>query len=86
MPVMNAPTISELWNLCRHLRMSEVAAKYQMTTQDMVAQFKQAGLLGNGPRDPSPEEIERAKQAFQRRWTPEVRQSRWVGSRGSRLV
>jgi len=85
MPVMSPPTVEELWNLCRHQRMSEVAAKYGMTTQDMVARFQQAGLMGNGPKDPSPEEIAREARLLRRRWTQEVRQSRWVGARGRRL-
>lgn len=86
MPVMAMPTIEELWNLCRHQRVGEVATKWGLTTQELVAQFKQAGLMGNGPKDPSPADIARATREFQSEWTPEVRQSRWVGARGRRLV
>lgn len=85
MPVMTAPTTEELWTLCRYHRMKDIAAKYRLTTQEMVARFKQAGLMG-GARCPSPDEIEREKQLLQSRWNEQTRMERWVGRRGRRLV
>jgi hypothetical protein len=86
MPKVLMPAIEELWKLCRDHRVGEVAARFGLTPQDLVARFKQAGLMGNGPKDPSPEEIAKEARALRRRWTPEVRQSRWVGARGRQLA
>lgn len=71
----------ELWESCRNHKMKVVAAKFNTTVQQMVALFKAAGLMGNGPKDPSPADIKRATLELQRGWTPEMRQSRWVGAR-----
>lgn len=85
MPVLSPPTTEELWILCRHHQMKWVAQKYNLTTQEMVARFKQSGLMG-GAKCPSPEEIEREKRLLQSRWDEQTRMERWVGRRGRRLV
>jgi transposase-like protein len=62
--------------------LSEVAKKHGMTRQFLVSLFQQDGLIGGGgQRVPSPEEIRQECLLFRRRWTPEQRAARWVGSR-----
>lgn len=79
---MQDQKVMALWEECRRHKMGTVAERHGMTVQQMVAEFKAAGLMGNGPKDPSPADIKRATLEVQRDWTPEIRQSRWVGARG----
>lgn len=86
MPVAVCPTTQELWTLCKSHQMKLVAKKFNLTTQQMVAQFQQSGLLSGGNRDPSPEEIEREKRLIQQRWDEPTRKARWVGTKGRMAV
>jgi len=85
MPTLTPPTPEQLWNLCRHQPMKTVAEKYGTTVQDLVWQFRLAGLTGGGPKDPSPQEIEAAKRKIRESWDETTQQSRWVGVRGRAL-
>jgi len=77
--------VEQLWHLCRKWPMPMVAQKIDLTPAELVVRFQTAGLMGNGPKDPSPEEIKRATLDLQSEWTPEVRQGRWVGKRGRQI-
>lgn len=70
-----------LWKECRSQKITEVAAKNGVTVPYLIAQFKSVGLMGNGPKDPSPAEISLETKRAQEQWTPEFRESRWVGQR-----
>lgn len=82
MPAMLPPTTQELWHLCQRHTLKFVAQKFHLTTQEMVARFRQEGLTGQGPKDPSPEEIERQRDLIRSRWDEATASSRWVGARG----
>lgn len=82
MPVMTPPTTEQLWNLCQHHKMKHIAEKYRLTTQEMVARFRQEGFMGEGPKDPSPEEIEVAKRKIRSGWDAATTEARWIGTRG----
>lgn len=74
-------TVHSLWQQCKYQKVSEVARKYGRTTQDLVAEFQQAGLLGNGPSDPSPAEIKQQMARFRASWDPTTERSRWMAAR-----
>ncbi len=86
MPVLTSPTAQQLWTLCKYQPMKQVADKYQMTVQGMVAMFQQEGLMRSGRKCPSPAEIEAAKKEIQAKWDEATCMERWVGRRGRRLV
>lgn len=74
-------TVQSLWNQCRQSRISDVAKKYGRSTQELVAEFQRAGLLGNGPRDPSPAEIKRETARFKAQWDETTERARWIAAR-----
>jgi len=74
-------TLDRLWQECQSERMSVVAARHQLSTQQLVALFQQSGLLDGGNRDPSRQEIRQACRALRRQWTEEQAKARYVGSR-----
>jgi hypothetical protein len=74
-------TLERLWEECQTERMSAVASRHNLTTQQLVALLQQSGLIDGGSRDPSRSEIQRECQKFQREWTREQALQRWVGRR-----
>lgn len=73
--------VQAMWQQCSHSRVSEVAAKNGLTTQQLVALFDQTGLTGRTEADPGPEEIAAATRALRSQWTPEQERSRWIAAR-----
>lgn len=74
--------VDHLWNQCRQWPVRVVAKQEGLTPAQLLEKFQTAGLMGNGPKDPSPGEIKRATLELQSQWTPEIWQVRWVGKRG----
>jgi hypothetical protein len=70
-----------MWHQCKWSRISDVARKYGRTTQQLIAEFQQAGLLGNGPSDPSPAEIKRQMAMFRAQWDETTERARWMAAR-----
>lgn len=85
MPAVTMPTTQELWTLCQSHQMKFVAQKFHLSVQEMVARFKQEGLTGQGAKDPSPDEIVRARDLIRSRWDETTAAQRWVGSRGRQM-
>ena len=68
-----------LWEACQHQRISQVAKENGYTTQGLLSEFRQAGLTGREPADPSPDEIRAAAERFRKSWSPQVEEARWIG-------
>jgi len=73
--------VDHLWNQCGQWPVPVVAKQQGLTPAQLLEKFQTAGLMGNGPKDPSPAEIKRATLELQSQWTPEIWQARWVGRR-----
>ena len=75
--------VERLWEECQTARISEVAKRHGMTTQRLVGDLIEAGLLGNRESDPSPADIAQMTAEIRSKWTAETAQARWIGLRGS---
>lgn len=79
---------AEELDLLRHLwrrlqsgaTMTQLAKEQGKSRSELLADFRQAGLMGN-QAEPSLAEIEAGAKRARESWSPQVRQSRWVGSR-----
>ena len=73
--------VHQMWEECNHQKLSEVAARHNLTKQALVALFDQAGLTGRTPADPGPSEIAAAAAAIRAEWSQEVETARWIAAR-----
>lgn len=74
-------SLEQLWEMCRHKQLSQVARLHGKTMQGLLSEFRRSGLLGNGPTDPSPEEIQRETAMIRSSWDEATERARWIGSR-----
>jgi len=85
MPRINPPTTEELWTLCQSHPLKQVAVKFGLSVQDIVARFRHEGLAGGTAKDPSPDEILEARNRIKESWDETTQRSRWVGNRGRQV-
>jgi hypothetical protein len=74
-------TVHSLWEKVQHNPVGAVAKQHNLTTQCLLAMFRQSGLVGEDGVDPSPREIDRQTEMFRRNWSPETEESRRTGRR-----
>lgn len=68
-----------LWEECQREPITRVAERNGYSMQQLLSEFRQAGLTGRGKGDPSPEEIRAQTERLRQKWTKAVEESRWIG-------
>ena len=56
------------------------------TPRELMSEFRSAGLLGNEPSDPTPEEIREGMEYFRSQWDAATEASRWIAARTTESV
>jgi hypothetical protein len=78
-------TVEQMWEQCKTLPIRTVAQMNGRTTKELIAEFQQHGLCGNGKADPSPDEIRRECNRIRAMWDEQTEHSRWVAARRNKL-
>ena len=69
-----------LWEECQREPITRVALRNGYPSmQALLSEFRQAGLTGRRPADPSPDEIRAETESLRRGWSKAVEASRWIG-------
>ena len=77
---MEWQSVEEMWQQCQHRKLVLVARENGRSPRGLAEEFRRAGFVGNGPQDPSPDEIARATEELRSRWDPATERSRWIAA------
>lgn len=78
---MDYLSVEQMWQACQKRPIAKVAKENGRTARELAWEFRRAGLLGNEPSDPSPEEIARATQSLRSEWDETTERNRWIAAR-----
>ena len=78
---MECLSLEEMWNQLQHRRLVAVAKENGRSPRGLMDEFRRAGFVGNGPSDPSPDEIAEATEAIRSRWDSLTERARWIAAR-----
>jgi len=74
-------SVEEMWQACQHNPLGQVARANGRSSQALASEFRRAGFVGGGPKDPSPQQIREACLQIRAEWDAETERSRWMGFR-----
>lgn len=73
--------LEEMWELCKSKPIAEVARQNLRSVRGLMEEFRRAGLFGNEPSDPSPDEIRQGMEFFRSQWDRATERARWIAAR-----
>jgi hypothetical protein len=79
-------SLEEMWEQCQRRKITAVARENMRTPRELMSEFRSAGLLGNEPSDPTPDEIREGMEYFRNQWDAATEASRWIAARTTESV
>ena len=79
-------SLEEMWLQCQTRKLVTVAKENMRSARGLMEEFRRAGFVGNGPSDPSPDEIAKETSLLRRRWDRLTERSRWIAARRNNAV